>query len=137
MDRACHRGVVVGVGHGTVSVRIAACGACGACGAADVCGRREGSMKTVVVRYEGDDIGVGSVVDVAASDADRLRAVVLAFVVPLATMLAALFTAFVLTVSEFFSVVAGLTALLLYYLVLYIFRIRLCGCFRLHVETVL
>lgn len=127
----------MGVGHGTVSVRIAACGACGACGAADVCGRREGSMKTVVVRYEGDDIGVGSVVDVAASDADRLRAVVLAFVVPLATMLAALFTAFVLTVSEFFSVVAGLTALLLYYLVLYIFRIRLCGCFRLHVETVL
>ncbi len=70
MDRVCHRGVVVGVGHGTVSVRIAACGACGGCGATDVCGRGEGKMRTVVLRYEGDDIGVGSVVDVAAYDAD-------------------------------------------------------------------
>ena len=67
----------MGVGHGTVSVRIAARGACGACGAADVCGRGEGKMRTVDVRYEGDDIGVGSVVDVAASDADGLRAVAL------------------------------------------------------------
>ena len=137
MDRACHRGVVVGVGHGTVCVRIAACGACGACGAADVCGTREGSMKTVVVRYEGDDVGVGSVVDVAASDADGLRAVALAFVVPLATMLAALFTAFVLTGCEFFSVVAALTALLPYYLVLYVFRSWLWRCFRFSVKRVL
>ena len=137
MDRVCHRGVVVGVGHGTVSVRIAACGRCGGCGATDVCGRGEGSMKTVVLQYDGDDIGVGSVVDVAASDADGVRAVVFAFVVPLAIVLAALFTTFVLTGSEFFSVVAGLTALLLYYLVLYVFRMRLCGCFRFHVETVL
>lgn len=137
MDKVCHRGVVVGVGHGTVSVRIAACDACGGCGATDVCGRGEGKMRTVVLRYEGDDIGVGSVVDVAASDADGLRAVVFAFIVPLATMLAALFTTFVLTGSEVFSVVAGLTALLLYYLVLYVFRIRLWGCFRFHVETVL
>lgn len=137
MDRVCHRGVVVGVGHGTVSVRIAARGACGGCGAADVCGRGEGKMKTVVLRYEGDDIGVGSVVDVAASDADGLRAVFFAFIVPLATMLAALFTTFVLTGSEVFSVVAGLTALLSYYLVLYVFRMRLWGCFRLSVKRVL
>ena len=137
MDRVCHRGVVVGVGHGTVSVRIAARGGCDGCGATDVCGRGEGKMRTVVLRYECDDIGVGSVVDVAASDADGLRAVFFAFIVPLATMLAALFTTFVLTGSEFFSVVAGLTALLLYYLVLYVFRIRLCRCFRFHVETVL
>ena len=127
----------MGVGRGTVSVRIAARGRCGSCGAADVCGRGVGSMKTVVVRYEGDDVGVGSVVDVAASDADGLRAVALAFVVPLATMLAALLAAFVLTGCEVLSVVAALTALLSYYLVLFVFRTWLLRCFRLSVKRVL
>ena len=137
MGKICHRGVVVGAGAGVLRVRIVGHGACGACSAAGVCGMGERRMKTIVLRYDGDKIDVGREVNVFSADSNGLMGVFYAFAVPLAVMLATLFTTHTLTGNEAVAAVAALTALMLYYLFLYVFGKRLCRCFRFHVETVL
>jgi len=83
-----HKGMVVSVGKGSVSVRIVSESACSSCHAAGLCGAAESKKKIVEVPlYGGQTYSIGQEVEVCLARKMGLKAVLLSYVIPLMILL--------------------------------------------------
>ena len=83
-----HKGKVVSVGKGKVSVQIVSESACSACHAAGLCGASESKKKIVDVPVYGDQAySIGQEVEVCLARKMGLKAVLLSYVIPLVILL--------------------------------------------------
>ena len=121
-----HKGKVVRITPQLTTVSIEQHGACSACHAAGLCGMAEVTKKAVEVptdphaRYkEGDEV------EVVLKASMGMKAVWLAYGIPILVLLGSILGLGALGVGEVPSALGGLGAVALYYLVLWLLRGRL------------
>jgi sigma-E factor negative regulatory protein RseC len=130
-----HSGIVQEVTGDCMKVRIIQTSACASCKVASQCHAAESKEKTIDV-YDVEDAAtyhVGESVKVIASAQTGMHAVVLAFGIPFLILVGVVFAASRLTDDEPTMALAGLTALIPYYIVLYLARDRIRQKFSFHV----
>lgn len=124
MSHIKHSGEVVRIEQDRVYVRMTVNSACSGCHAKAVCGVDESKEKVVEVEnIEASDYHIGESVEVALQSGSMgAKAVVLTYVVPFFVLVIALVGAVALGLGEGLAVVAALSSVAMYYLLLYVLR---------------
>jgi sigma-E factor negative regulatory protein RseC len=120
-----HQGIVEKVEKHKVFVRIEQRAACSACHARSVCLASEKKDKIIEISDDTGSYAAHEQVIVSAQPATGYLAVIIAFVIPLALVVAALVTGTGQSGSEGVGGLVGLAILIPYYLILYVFRDKL------------
>ncbi len=131
-ERIEHTGVVESVEGGKVCVQIERQSACAGCHARDLCSIDK--KKQVLTLEMGAPVKKGDVVTVVGEGSLGMRAVVLAFGVPLVLMVLVMFLVSRQGAGEVMVAVSAIGMFLVYYIVLYAFRSRLERKFRFSYE---
>lgn len=125
-EQVNHRGKVVKMTPQTTTVAILQHGACSQCHAAGLCGMADIAEKAVEVPtdpYAG--YGVGDEVNVVLKASMGMKAVWLAYFIPLLILLAVILGLIGLGMSEVPAALAGIGAIAVYYFLLWLFRDKL------------
>ncbi len=126
MERIEHTGTVEEVSERAVTVRIVASGACAQCRAREACGMGESRDKIIVVpTADAKDYRRGDEVRVSVSRAAGLTAVAVGYVGALAVLVAAIVIGTSAGWSEGLSALAGLGAVAIYYIGVWLVRGRI------------
>ena len=121
-----HKGKVVKMTPQVTTVAIVQHGACSQCHAAGLCGMADIAEKAVEVPTDPyASYGVGDEVEVLLKATMGLKAVWLAYFVPLVVLMGVVLGLIGLGVPEVATGLSALGAVALYYLVLYLFRDKL------------
>ena len=121
-----HTGKVVSMTPKTTTVQIVSQSACSECHAAGLCGLSEYTEKAVEVPTSPSaTYGVGDEVQVVLKASMGFKAVWIAYFLPLVVLLAVALGLIALGVPEVVSGLAGIGAVALYYLVVWLLRDRL------------
>ena len=121
-----HTGQVVSMTPQLTTVRIVSHAACSGCHAAGLCGLSDYAEKAIQVPTDPyATYAVGDEVQVVLKASMGMKAVWLAYFLPLVVLLAVALGLIALGVGEVVSGLAGLAAVGLYYLGLWLFRDRL------------
>ena len=130
-----HRGLVEKVEGAHVVVRIVQTSACAACSAKGLCNASESKEKQIDVFEAGASYRIGEEVVLCGSTSMGMRAVFLAFGIPMLLLLFALFVSMRVTDGD--ALVSSLVALLAvvpYYLVIYFMKDKLNRTFSFTIE---
>ena len=121
-----HTGKVVSMTPTMTTVQIVSQSACSECHAAGLCGLSDFTEKAVEVPTSPSaTYGVGDEVQVVLKASMGFKAVWIAYVLPLVVLLAVALGLIALGVPEVVSGLAGIGAVALYYLVIWLLRDRL------------
>ena len=121
-----HSGIIDSIENSTVRVRILQTSACAACKVAAHCNASESKEKLVDVAVaDGSVRRVGDTVTVCASRNVVSRAMLLAFALPLALMVATLVTVMLLTGDEGVAGLSSVAVLVPYFLTVWLLRSRI------------
>lgn len=139
-DSVSHDGRVVEIGEETMSVEIVSQSACAACHARTACAISDEKIKVIEVPLDVHlmtaGLNVGDPVRVILKPTLGLKAVWLAYVVPLALLLASILIFSICGVKEIYVGLFSVIVVIFYYLVLSLFRNRLAKVFTFTVEKV-
>ena len=125
-EQVMHTGKVVSMTPRTTTVQIVSHSACSECHAADLCGLSEYTEKAIEVPADPTaTYGVGDEVQVVLKASMGFKAVWIAYFLPLVVLLAVALGLTALGVSEVASGLAGIGAVGLYYLGVWLLRDRL------------
>jgi len=125
-EQVMHTGKVVSMTPQTTTVQIVSQSACSECHAAGLCGLSEYTEKAIEVPTRPSaTYGVGDEVQVVLKASMGFKAVWIAYFLPLVVLLAIALGLIALGVPELVSGLAGLGAVALYYLVVWLLRDRL------------
>ena len=131
-----HTGQVVSMTPQTTMVRIISESACAQCHAAGLCGLSEYTEKAIEVPTSPSaTYGVGDEVQVVLKATMGLKAVWLAYFLPLVILLGVALGLIALGVGEVAAGLAGIGAVALYYLVLWLLRDRLRNEYVFTIQT--
>ena len=131
-----HTGRVVSVNPKETTVEIVSHAACSECHAASVCGMSEYTEKAIQVPtrpYAG--YGVGDEVQVVLKASMGMKAVWIAYFLPLLILLAVALGLIALGVPEVWAGLSGIAAVGVYYLVVWLLRDRLRSEYVFTIET--
>ena len=121
-----HKGKVIRITPETTTVSILQHGACSECHAAGLCGMSDIAEKAVEVATDPyANYRVGDEVEVLLKASMGMKAVWLAYFIPLLVLLAVVLLLSALHVGEVATGISALVAVGLYYLLLYLFRDKL------------
>ena len=130
-----HRGIVEKVEGAHVVVRIVQTSACAACSAKGLCNASESKEKQVDVYEAGASYRIGEEVVLCGSTSMGMRAVFLAFGIPMLLLLFALFVTMRVTDGDaLVSSLVALFAVVPYYLVIYFMKDKLNKTFSFTIE---
>ena len=130
-----HRGVVEKIEGTHVVVRIVQTSACSACSAKGLCNASESKEKQIDVYGVQASYRIGEEVVVCGTTSMGMRAVLLAFGVPLLILLLALFVTMRITDGDaLLSAFVALLAVMLYYLLVYFMKDKLDRTFSFTIE---
>ena len=130
-----HRGVVEKIEGTHVVVRIVQTSACSACSAKGLCNASESKEKQIDVYGVQASYRIGEEVVVCGTTSMGMRAVLLAFGVPLLILLLALFITMRITDGDaLLSAFVALLAVMPYYLLVYFMKDRLDRTFSFTIE---
>ncbi len=121
-----HQGTVSRIGEASIDVTILAREACSSCAARGACGMGEAKEKTVTVKVDDPNrFRPGETVDVYMARSAGLKSALLAYLAPLAVVLAVLLVLLKTGVSEVAAAGVSLAFLAVYYGLLFVFRKRI------------
>ena len=130
-----HRGVVEKIEGTHVVVRIVQTSACSACSAKGLCNASESKEKQIDVYGVQSSYRIGEEVVVCGTTSMGMRAVLLAFGVPLLILLLALFVTMRITDGDaLLSAFVALLAVMPYYLLIYFMKDKLDRTFSFTIE---
>ena len=130
-----HRGIVEKVEGAHVVVRIVQTSACAACSAKGLCNASESKEKQINVFEAGASYRIGEEVVLCGSTSMGMRAVFLAFGIPMLLLLFALFVSMQVTDGDaLVSSLVALFAVVPYYLVIYFMKDKLNRTFSFTIE---
>lgn len=125
-EQVRHTGKVVGMNPQMTTVQIVSHSACSECHAAGLCGMSEYTEKAIQVPTDPyASYGIGDEVQVVLKASMGMKAVWIAYFLPLVVLLAVALGLIALGVSEVVSGLCGIGAVGLYYLAVWLFRERL------------
>lgn len=131
-----HSGTVVGKEGGVLKVEIINSSACGACSAASLCTAAEKRLKIVdVLPAGGVEYSSGDIVTFVGEESMGVKAVVLAYVVPLFLVVGGLLSAHMAGFGDGGCALASLTPLAPYYLCLWLMRGRIDKTFKFKIKN--
>lgn len=121
-----HKGKVISVTPQTTAVEILSYSACSSCHAAGLCGMSEYKEKVVEVPTSAySSYSVGDEVEIAFESSMGLKAVWIAYVIPVILLMVAILISMKLNIGELFSALIGIGVVALYYFIVWLFRARL------------
>lgn len=121
-----HAGRIIDITPSVTTVEIVSESACSACHAKGLCGVSESKTKTVQIPTRGwDSFKVGDEVSVVLKASMGHKAVWIAYVAPLAVLMAVILGTSGLGMGELASGLTALGAVAAYYFVVWLFRARL------------
>ena len=130
-----HRGVVEKIEGTHVVVRIVQTSACSACSAKGLCNASESKEKQIDVYGVQASYRIGEEVVVCGTTSMGMRAVLLAFGVPLLILLLMLFVTMRITDGDaLLSAIIALLAIIPYYIVIYFMKDKLSKTFSFTIE---
>lgn len=130
-----HKGKVVSVEDGKVSVQIISESACSACHAVGLCGASESKKKIVEVPvYAGQTYSLGEEVEVCLAKKMGLRAVLLSYVIPLGILLILVLSLSSIGLGELACGLVSIVGIAVYYLILYLRRDRLAEGYAFYIR---
>ena len=134
-DLIKHKGIVEKIDGSHVTVRIVQTSACSSCSAKGLCNASESKEKLIDVYQSQVLCRVGEEVVVCGTTSMGMRAVFLAFGIPLLILLAALFVSMRMTGDDaLLSAVIALCAVIPYYLIIYLCKDKLDRTFSFTIE---
>ena len=134
-DKIKHRGIVEKIEGSHVVVRIVQTSACAACSAKGLCNASESKEKQIDVYEVNASYQIGEEVILCGSTSMGMRAVVLAFGVPVLILLAALFITMQVTDDDaLLSSIIALVTVIPYYLIIYLMKNKLNKTFSFVIE---
>ena len=130
-----HNGIVERVEGSHLVVRIVQTSACAACSAKGLCNASESKEKLIDVYEVKDTYQVGEEVVLCGTTSMGMRAVLLAFGIPVLLLLVVLFIAMKVTDgNSLIAALAALIAIVPYYGMVYLYRDRLNKTFSFTIE---
>ena len=130
-----HRGIVEKINGSHVVVRIVQTSACSACSAKGLCNASESKEKQIDVYEVNPSYRIGEEVVLCGSTSMGMRAVFLAFGIPVFLLLLALFVTMRVTDGDaLLSAVVALLAVVPYYLVIHLMKNKLNKTFSFVIE---
>ena len=121
-----HKGRIVRMTPQTTTVAIVQHGACGSCHAAGLCGMADAAEKAVELPTDPyATYGVGDEVELLLKASMGMKAVWLAYCIPLIVLLGVILGLFALGVGEVVAGLSGIGAVGVYYFLLWLLRDRL------------
>ncbi|MBO7084077.1 MAG: SoxR reducing system RseC family protein [Bacteroidales bacterium] len=134
-ETVSHEGVITKITDDTLEIQITSMSACAACHAKSACNISDQAEKVLTVpRPEGREFHRFQKVNVVMGVGQGNKAAILAYLVPIAVLLAALFICLGIGLSEGLSALIGIAALIPYYLILYSQRDKLKKKFDYRIE---
>lgn len=132
-----HRGIVENINGSHIQVRIVQTSACSACSIKGHCNASESKDKLIDV-YDNNATCYhkGQNVMVNGTTSMGMQAVILAFGVPFLVLFIALYATIRITGDELTAAIAGLLALVPYYLIIYMCRGKLSRKFFFTIEPI-
>lgn len=133
-----HTGRIVEIGPQVISVEIVNKSACATCHAKGVCGASDEQVRiidvpqTIATRVE--DYRVGEEVSLRLSQSLGLRAVFIAYVVPLMVLMASILVLSATQLQQLYVGIFSLAAVAVYYIFVAIFRDKLEKVFTFSIE---
>lgn len=127
-----HTGIIEGMDHDSITVRIVQTSACAACKVAAHCNAAESKVKMIDVKRSSSpshyrELAVGQEVEVCASREVAARALLLGFGLPFVILVAAVLAGTWLGWPETSVAVGSLLTLVPYYFALYLMRDKIAG----------
>ena len=130
-----HRGIVEKIDGSHVVVRIVQTSACSACSAKGLCNASESKEKQIDVYEVNPAYRIGEEVVLCGSTSMGMKAVFLAFGIPVLLLLAALFVTMRITDGDaLLSAFVALLAVMPYYLLVYFMKDKLDRTFSFTIE---
>ncbi len=130
-----HRGIVEKINGSHVVVRIVQTSACSACSAKGLCNASESKEKQIDVYEVNPSYRIGEEVVLCGSTSMGMRAVLLAFGIPVLLLLIALFVTMRVTDGDaLLSAIVALLAVVPYYMVIYMMKNKLNKTFSFVIE---
>ena len=130
-----HRGIVEKIDGSHVVVRIVQTSACSACSAKGLCNASESKEKQIDVYEVNPAYRIGEEVVLCGSTSMGMKAVFLAFGIPVLLLLAALFATMRITDGDaLLAAAVALLAVVPYYLVIYFMKDKLNRTFSFTIE---
>ena len=130
-----HRGIVEKIDGSHVVVRIVQTSACSACSAKGLCNASESKEKQIDVYEMNPAYRIGEEVVLCGSTSMGMKAVFLAFGIPVLLLLAALFVTMRVTDGDaLLSAVVALVAVVPYYAILYLMKDKMNKTFSFVIE---
>lgn len=125
-DSIGHDGIIESIDGDEISVKILQISSCASCQAKSLCHISESKEKVIEVSVPKSSMyHVGQKVTVVGTSSQGLRAILLAFVIPLIILLTTLFICIGITGDEGLAALLSLLALVPYYIVLLLCKKRL------------
>ena len=130
-----HRGVVEKIDGSHVVVRIVQTSACSACSAKGLCNASESKEKQIDVYESNPSYRIGEEVVLCGSTSMGMRAVFLAFGIPVLLLLFALFATMRITDGDaLLSAIVAMLAIIPYYFVIYLMKDKMNKTFTFVIE---
>ena len=130
-----HRGVVEKIDGSHVVVRIVQTSACSACSAKGLCNASESKEKQIDVYESNPSYRIGEEVVLCGSTSMGMRAVFLAFGIPVLLLLFALFATMRITDGDaLLSAIVAMLAIIPYYFVIYLMKDKMDRTFSFVIE---
>ncbi|MCQ2177700.1 MAG: SoxR reducing system RseC family protein [Bacteroidales bacterium] len=133
-DDIVHEGRVISVDSQFTTVEITAESACSSCHARGLCGVSESKSKIIEIPTVCIGLEPGQTVNVYLKRSMGLKAVWLAYVVPLIVLIAVLLTLMATGLGELASGLGGIAAVAMYYAVIWLFRNRLRNEYSFYID---
>jgi sigma-E factor negative regulatory protein RseC len=127
-------GVVSAITAESIAVNIISVSACSECRAKEMCSAFERREKTVFVPNAGQDLHCGDKVNVMMKISMGMKAVLLAYFMPVIIVVAMLLFLLEAGTGEFYAGVISLISLAGYYFVIYLVRKKLTKQFSFYIE---
>jgi len=130
-----HRGIVEKIEGSHVVVRIVQTSACSACSAKGLCNASESKEKKIDVFEMNPSYRIGEEVFLCGSTSMGMKAVFLAFGIPVLLLLVALFVTMRVTDGDaLLSAIVALVAIVPYYVILYLMKDKMNKTFSFVIE---
>ena len=130
-----HRGVVEKIDGSHIVVRIVQTSACSACSAKGLCNASESKEKQIDVYESNPSYRIGEEVVLCGSTSMGMRAVFLAFGIPVLLLLFALFATMRITDGDaLLSAIVAMLAIIPYYFVIYLMKDKMDKTFSFVIE---
>lgn len=135
MDEITHKGTITAIDAAVTQVRILQSTACAQCHAKGMCGVSEGQEKIIEVPTDAAALyDVGDEVEVALKRTMGMKAVWIAYVVPLIVLMAAIGVTSLCGCGELLSGLVAIAAVAVYYLVIFLCRKNLKNEFVFYIK---